>query len=100
MKMNKLTFIKRFAFAVLSLLITANLWGQAALSGSGKEKDPYLITSTADWNKFATAVNGGYSYNGEYLKLTADITLTINNQTTTDTRVSVMSAVNLRYSPL
>ena len=89
--MNKLTFIKRFAFAVLSLLITANLWGQAALSGSGKEKDPYLITSTADWNKFATAVNGGYSYNGEYLKLTADITLTINNQTTTDTMVGTVT---------
>ncbi len=75
MKMNKLSFIKRFTFAVLSLLITANLWGQepAALSGSGTENDPYQITSVADWDAFAAAVNGGYDYSGKYIQLEADI---------------------------
>lgn len=73
MRMNKLAFTRRFTFAVLSLLITANLWGQAALSGSGTENDPYQITSVADWNKFAAAVNGGYDYSGEYIQLEADV---------------------------
>ncbi|MBQ6083986.1 MAG: T9SS type A sorting domain-containing protein [Bacteroidales bacterium] len=71
--MNKLTFIKRFAFAVLSLLITANLWGQAALSGSGTSANPYQIASVADWNAFAAAVNGGYDYSGKYIQLEADV---------------------------
>lgn len=66
MKMNKLTFLRRFTFAVLSLLMTANLWGQepaaADLSGSGTSADPYQIASVADWNAFAAAVNGGYDY--------------------------------------
>lgn len=77
MKMNKLSFIKRFTFAVLSLLITANLWGQdpapADLSGSGTENDPYQITSVDDWNAFADAVNGGYDYSGKYVQLEADV---------------------------
>lgn len=84
MRMNKLAFVKRFAFTVLSLLIAANLWGQAALSGSGTEGDPYKITSPADWNAFADAVNGGYTYDGKFIKLMNDITLTINNTDGTD----------------
>lgn len=79
MKMNKLSFIKRFTFAVLSLLITANLWGQepAALSGSGTSADPYQITSVDDWNAFADAVNGGYDYRGKYIKLMDDIEINV-----------------------
>ena len=73
MRMNKLAFTRRFTFAVLSLLITANLWGQAALSGSGTEESPYQITSVADWNAFAAAVNGGYDYSGKYVQLEADV---------------------------
>lgn len=77
MRMNKLAFTRRFTFTVLSLLITANLWGQepaaADLSGSGTENDPYQIASVADWNKFAAAVNGGYDYSGEYIQLEADV---------------------------
>lgn len=77
MKMNKLSFIKRFTFAVLSLLITANLWGQATLSGSGTEESPYLITSAADWNIFANEANAAtYWKIGKYVRLDADITVT------------------------
>ena len=68
--MNKLAFTRRFTFTVLSLLITANLWGQAALSGSGTEGDPYQITSVADWNIFANEANAAtYWASGVYIKL-------------------------------
>ena len=81
MRMNKLAFTRRFTFAVLSLLITANLWGQAPRlsllnsSESNSETNPYLINNTTDWNNFATDVTGGYSYSGKYVRLTANITI-------------------------
>lgn len=43
------------------------------LSGAGTEAEPYTIATTADWNKFAQIVNEGYNYEGEFVKLTADI---------------------------
>ena len=50
--------------------------GQQTLSGSGTEGDPYLISSTADWNKFVHNVLDGNSYNSQYVKLMADIDIT------------------------
>ena len=86
MNMKRLACFKRFTFAVLSVLITANLWGQdptpATLSGSGTENDPWRISSVADWNAFAAAVNGDYSYSGEFVKLTANIGTAENPVTT------------------
>lgn len=79
MKMNKLSFIKRFTFAVLSLLITANLWGQAKFSGSGESDDPYKISNISDWNTFADAVTTGTNYSGKFFKLMNNITITLNN---------------------
>ena len=43
------------------------------LNGAGTAAEPYEIATTADWNKFAEIVNGGYNYEGEFVKLTADI---------------------------
>ena len=40
----------------------------AALSGSGTESDPYLITSVSDWNTFAENVS---DYATSYVKVTA-----------------------------
>jgi len=60
-------------FALLAFGQTA--WAQG-LSGSGTEADPYLITSTADWNTFASNVNRDNDYLNKFLKLTADITVT------------------------
>ena len=75
--MRRLANFRRFSFVILSLFLTANLWGQepapAALSGSGTSADPYQITSVADWNAFAAAVNGGYDYSGKYVQLEADV---------------------------
>ena len=47
-----------------------------SLHGSGTELDPYTISNTDEWNLFATKVNGGNNYNGEYLKLMANIDIT------------------------
>ena len=46
-----------------------------AWSGSGTSSDPYLIGSKADWNEFINRLGASFSnkFNGEYLKLTADI---------------------------
>ena len=46
-----------------------------ALSGTGTAVDPYLITSTDDWNTFANSVNNGISLSGQYVKLNADISV-------------------------
>ena len=44
--------------------------------GAGTEADPYLISSTDDWNDFANSVNHGYTFSGKYMKLTNDISVT------------------------
>jgi len=59
--------------------------------GSGTEDDPYQIGSTSEWNDFANAVNGGYSFIGEFLKLTSDITVMVSNDESSDQIVGVMT---------
>ena len=77
MIINNLRKLRVFVFTQLLLLLALKLYSQtptpAALSGNGTENEPYLITNTADWNAFANAVNGGYSYSEEFVKLTANI---------------------------
>jgi hypothetical protein len=47
-------------------------------SGGGTEADPYLISSKADMEALASAVNGNSDYSsGKYFRLTQDITDTI-----------------------
>ena len=48
------------------------------LNGSGTEDAPYIISSEDDWVQFATNVNSGAvnGYKNQYVKLTADITVT------------------------
>ena len=45
------------------------------LSGAGTEESPYLISSDDDWVSFVTSVED-YSFSGQYVKLTKDITIT------------------------
>ena len=54
------------------------------IAGSGTVNDPYLITSTSDWNAFASYVNSGIDFNESYFKLTADIT--VSEMVGTDSR--------------
>ena len=43
--------------------------------GNGTEQSPYLIASVDDWNKLATNVNLGESYNGKYFQMTQNISV-------------------------
>ena len=46
------------------------------LSGNGSEGTPYPINNATDWNTFASRVNCGYTYAGEYVRLESNITVT------------------------
>lgn len=69
--------LRRLSFTCVLLLSGVISMAQspspAALSGNGTPGDPYQISSESDWNAFAAAVNAGYSYSGEFIKLTANI---------------------------
>ena len=75
--MKRRANISKFIFAILSLLITANLWGQTTSSlpkGNGGQYSPWLIESAADWEIFVNDVNVlGYNYSGKYVQLTENI---------------------------
>ena len=60
----------------LALWLTMVQTAMAAITGSGTADDPYLISSTEDWNTFANNVNNGTSYSGQTVKLNADISVT------------------------
>ena len=43
--------------------------------GTGIEGNPFIISSTDDWNEFANYVNGGYAFSGNFVKLGANISV-------------------------
>ena len=68
----KIDFVQ-LAMTLLLAFVTQSAW---AWSGSGTSSDPYMITSTSDWNTLATNVNGGNNYSGKFFRLTNDISVT------------------------
>ena len=72
--------------------VTAYYYEDWPTQGSGTEGDPYLITSTDDWNKFALNVTLGRSYSGKYVKLT-------NNVSGTRSAGSCNAADDNNYKP-
>ena len=72
------TKVKRSFHLILTLavMLTIAQTTMAAIKGSGTADDPYLISSTEDWNTFANNVNNGTSYSGQTVKLNADISVT------------------------
>ena len=50
-------------------------WVASDFPGSGTAADPYVISTTGQWNLFASNVNNGNSYSGKYFTLGADITV-------------------------
>ena len=60
--------------SVCGSAINVELW---PTQGAGTEADPYLISSTDDWNDFANSVNHGYTFSGKYVELTNDISVSI-----------------------
>ena len=57
---------------LLAMFVVSTTWADG-LTGTGTADDPYLISSDADWKTFASNVNGGNSYSGKTVKLTANI---------------------------
>ena len=53
-------------------------WYKAAteFSGEGTAENPYIISSTEEWERFAYRVNQGNNYFNQHLKLTSDISVT------------------------
>lgn len=90
MIVNNLAVLRIFTLALFSVLLAANLWGQTLptepgnVNTPGSEQNPYLISSTTDWNTFASDVNTGYNYSGKIVKLTASITLGSDGETPTN----------------
>jgi len=70
------THLRRLFVALVVLLTMTAQTAMAAITGSGTADDPYLISSTEDWNTFANNVNNGTSYSGKTVKLDADISVT------------------------
>lgn len=65
--------LTRSLILTLLAVFTSTLLNAQSLSGSGTQKDPYKISNITDWNTFVLNVNGGNSYSGKYVKLTANI---------------------------
>ena len=47
----------------------------SGIAGSGTKNDPYVIASTAQWDVFSNTVSNGVSFDHEYVKLGADISV-------------------------
>ena len=89
--LNSITFVdgKQFLLDGTETIATAdNMEGKKIvpyyqpLPGKGSEDNPYVISSTEDWNSFEQSILFGYSYSGKYVKLTADIDIntTVGNR--------------------
>ena len=65
------------ALSMLISLVSANfafaVGEETALSGKGTKTEPYLISDTAAFVAFRDSVNIGETYEGKFVKLTADI---------------------------
>ena len=70
--------MKKIITPILMLLfaVVGNNTAFAYSGGNGTEQTPYLISSRADMEQLASAVNGGQSYAGTYFLLTHDLTAT------------------------
>ena len=93
--------------------VTINVVLDDIFKGKGTESAPYIIGSIADWDVFALLVSNGISFNGLFVKLTSDISVSTmvgisetnsfqgtflgDNKTLTFTKGSAESAFNEEY---
>lgn len=63
------------AAAVQSITVTGNSKPPIFENGDGTEANPYIIPDIATLTAFRDSVNGGETYEGKFIKLTADIDL-------------------------
>ena len=59
-----------------SVSVSATLVPVTEPQGEGTQGNPYLISSTNDWNQLAARMNRGEKYSGKYFAMTNDITAT------------------------
>ena len=62
-------------FVMPSKDVTVTVFFEKTIKGSGTENDPYLISSTEEWNELAYYVANGNNYRGKFVKLMADISV-------------------------
>lgn len=73
-KLNKALALFLMIALMMSLIpMTARATG-GTITGTGTQSDPYIIADASDLATFRSNVNGGNTYSGKYVKLTADIT--------------------------
>lgn len=91
MIMKKLAIKCKVTLTLFAVLFGVNLMGQAptlSLQNTSEPynatTNPYVINDAEDWGKLATDVAGGYSYAGEVIKLTANITVSTMVGTSTN----------------
>ena len=72
---------------ILGLSIAISSFAQSYSGGDGSENNPYLISSNADMETLANAVNGGKKYSGTYFLLTQNLS-----------GITTMIGPNLSYS--
>ena len=93
--------------------VTINVVLDDIFNGKGTESAPYIIGSIADWDVFALLVSNGISFNGLFVKLTSDISVSTmvgisetnsfqgtflgDNKTLTFTKGSAQGAFNEEY---
>ena len=93
--------------------VTINVVLDDIFGGKGTESAPYIIGSIADWDVFALLVSNGISFNGLFVKLTSDISVSTmvgisetnsfqgtflgDNKTLTFTKGSAQGAFNEEY---
>lgn len=66
---------KILTILVATLFAATNVSAFTYITGSGTDVDPYWIGSTEAWNELCAAVQGGHSFSGEFIKQTADFTV-------------------------
>ena len=79
--LSSITFSQQFALDGTTTIANAgNINGKKIVPSqeAGTEEDPFTISSEEEWNDFADKVNSAYlsGYNGKFVKLTADISVT------------------------
>ena len=55
---------------------TKSIWVYGKFGGEGTEAKPYIIATTDDWNAIAQMVQDGEIFNGKFLKMTDNISVT------------------------
>ena len=59
------------------LLYAGTYYVARHLSGTGTENDPYIISNNEEWVTFAANVNDGNNYSGKFVKLDANISVSM-----------------------